>query len=71
MSEPKVDFEHDARDSLAAILESAAEFGLPRDEIWEAVIETPARMPEDARRLYVQELTRRLAERLLQKERTF
>jgi hypothetical protein len=69
--EPDVDFEHDKRDSLATILESAAGFGLTSGQIWEAVIETTDRLPADVRRLYVEELTRELATRLLQKERSF
>jgi hypothetical protein len=71
MSEPRVDFEHGEGDSLIAILESAAGFGLTPDEIWEAVMETPGHLPDELRTLYVEELTRALATRLLQKERSF
>jgi hypothetical protein len=71
LSEPGVDFDHGKRDALGPILESAAGFGLTADEIREAIIEGAERMPDDARALYVEELTRVLAARLLQKERSF
>jgi hypothetical protein len=71
MYEPEFDFEHEDSSSIVAMLESAARFGLTPDEIWEALIELPDRMPEDARALYIDQLTRELATRLLQKERSF
>jgi hypothetical protein len=62
-------FEHPGTDPLATILESAAEFGLTRDEIWDAVVAVPGRLPDDARTRYVDELSGDLARRLLEKER--
>ena len=50
-------------------LESAAKFGLAPEEIWETVIGTPDRLPEDVRSRYLDELSGALARRLLDKER--
>jgi hypothetical protein len=71
MLESEFECDREGPGALAAILESAARFGLSPDEIWEAVIETPDRLPEDLRAPYVEELTRALAKRLLQQERSF
>jgi hypothetical protein len=65
------DFEHDEERTLIAVVESAADFGLGADEIWKTMLEAVDRLPEVARAAYVDELTRGLAERLLQKERSF
>lgn len=65
------DFEHDRERTVVTIVESAVGFGLRPDEIWETILETVDRLPEDARAAYVDELTRALAERLLEKERSF
>ena len=62
-------FEHPSADSLATIVESAAEFGLNRREIWDMVVATADRLPEDARTIYVDELSGALARRLVEKER--
>jgi hypothetical protein len=65
------DFEHYGENTLVTIVESATGFGLEPGEIWETMLETVDCLPEDARATYIDELTRRLAERLLQKERSF
>jgi hypothetical protein len=65
------DFEHDKERPLVTIVESATDFGLGPGEIREMMLETAERLPEDARAAYIDELTSRLAERLLQKERSF
>jgi hypothetical protein len=62
-------FEHPAANSLATIVESAAEFGLAQREIWEMVVATADRLPDDVRRLYVDQLSGALARRLVEKER--
>jgi hypothetical protein len=69
MIRPQIDFEHPAANSLAAILESAAEFGLTPDEIWEAVVAAPDRLAPDVKAPYIQELSGDLARRLLEKQR--
>jgi hypothetical protein len=65
------DLEHDQERTVVTIVESAVGFGLRPGEIWEAMLETVERLPEDARATFVDELTRGLAQRLLQKERSF
>jgi hypothetical protein len=62
-------FEHHSADSLAAIVQSAAEFGLSHREIWDTVVFTADLLPQDAKSLYVDELSGALAKRLLEKER--
>jgi hypothetical protein len=69
MIRPHIDFEHPAASSLAAVLESAVEFGLTPDEIWEAVVEAPDRLPADVRAPYIEEITGDLAKRLVEKQR--
>lgn len=68
MSEPELDFEPSGT-RAPTLFESATEFGLTADEIWEAVMETLDRLPEDSKAGYIDELTGALATRLLQKER--
>jgi hypothetical protein len=65
------DLEQDEERTVTKIVESAAGFGLTPGDIWEAMLETVDRMPDDVRVTYIDELTRGLAERLLQKERSF
>jgi hypothetical protein len=62
-------FEHPGTDPLATIFESAAEFGLTPDEIWDAVLTVPDRLPDDAKACYLDELSGDLARRLVEKER--
>lgn len=62
-------FEHPSADSLATIVESAAEFGLTHCEIWETFVATADRLPDDVKRLYVDEFSGDLARRLVEKER--
>ena len=50
-------------------LETAAEFGLTRDEILETVVVTLDHLPGDARARCIDELAGALAQRLLEKER--
>jgi hypothetical protein len=66
---PQLDFEHSPADSLAAVLESAAEFGVTPNEIWEAVVALPDRLPPDMRERYIDEISAELARRLLDKQR--
>jgi hypothetical protein len=63
-------FEHPSASSLAPIFESAATFGLTPDEIWETLVRTADRLPEDVRSCYLDELSGALAMRLLEKERS-
>jgi hypothetical protein len=69
MDRPQIDFEHTPADSLAAVLESAAEFGVTPNEIWETVVALPDRLPSDIRARYIDEIAAELARRLLEKER--
>ena len=62
-------FEHPGANSLITIFESAAKFGLSPDEIWETLVATPDRLPEDVRNSYLDELSGGLARRLVEKER--
>jgi hypothetical protein len=62
-------FEHPSAGSLAPIVESAAQFGLTPDDIWEILVSTPDRLSEEARSNYLDELSGALAKRLLEKER--
>jgi hypothetical protein len=61
-------FEHPGN-SLATIFESAAEFGLAPQEIWETLVATPERLPDDVKACYLDEVSGALAERLIAKER--
>jgi hypothetical protein len=70
MIRPQIDFEHPTTSTLAAVLESAAEFGVTPNEIWEAVVATPDRLPADVKARYIDEITAELARRLLEKQRT-
>lgn len=65
------DFEQDQERTVGRIVESAVGFGLSPGEVWVAMLETVDRLPEYMRTAYVDELARALAERLLQKERSF
>jgi hypothetical protein len=62
-------FENSGANSLAVIVESAAEFGLSHREIWETIVATADRLPEDTRTIYVDELSGALARCLVEKER--
>lgn len=62
-------FEHPGANSLEAIFESAAEFGLTPSEIWETLMATPDRLPEDVKTRYLDEFSGGLARRLVEKER--
>ena len=42
-------FEHPSTRSLAAVVQSAGEFGLASHEVWEIVMATPDRLPTDLR----------------------
>ena len=70
MIRPHIDFEHPTTGSLAEVFESAIEFGVTPDEIWESVMATPDRLPLDVKDRYIDELTGDLARRLLEKQRT-
>jgi hypothetical protein len=65
---PKTDPESSAG-SATAILASAAEFGLTRDEILKTVTVTLDRLPGDTRVRCIDELAGGLATRLLEKQR--
>jgi hypothetical protein len=67
--ERQVDFEQPKANALAALCESAVEFGLTPHEVFEAVMTTPDRLPEDVRSHYLDELSGGLARRLLEKQR--
>jgi hypothetical protein len=69
MISPQMDFEHPTTSSLAAILESATEFGVSPNEIWEAVVTTPDHLPTDVKARYIEEISAELARRLLEKQR--
>jgi hypothetical protein len=62
-------FEHPGANSLTAVLASAAEFGLTPPEIWEEFVETADGLPEEVKTDCADELSGRLARRLLEKER--
>jgi hypothetical protein len=62
--------EHPATNATTT-LESAAEFGLTRDEILEAVIVTLDHLPADTRTQCVDEIAGALAHRLIEKQREF
>ena len=62
-------FEHPSTRSLAAVVQSAGEFGLASHEVWEIVMATPDRLPTDLRARYIDELSGELARRLLEKQR--
>jgi hypothetical protein len=62
-------FEHPPTGSLASILESAVQFGLTEDEVWETFVETSDLLPEEIRQSYLDELSGGLAKRLVAKER--
>jgi hypothetical protein len=51
------------------MLESAAQFGLTRDEILEAVTATLDRLPGETKVQYIDELAGALATRLIEKQR--
>ena len=63
-------FEHPSTSSLSTIIESAAQFGLSPDEIWETVLATPDHLPTDVKDAYVDELSGELARRLVDKQRS-
>ena len=62
-------FEHPSTRSLAAVVQSAGEFGLASHEVWEIVMATPDRLPTDLRARYIDELSGEFARRLLEKQR--
>lgn len=62
-------FEHPGANSVAMLFESAAQFGLTPNEIWEELLTMPDRLPEDVKARYLDELSGGLARRLLEKER--
>jgi hypothetical protein len=68
MIEPEVDFEP-SRPEPTTMFESATDFGLTPEEVWETVMATLDCLSSEARARYVDELTGALAGRLLQKER--
>ncbi len=68
MFEPEVDFDRSAV-NVTTICESAAEFGLTPDQIWQAAAATLDRLPEETKLDCVDELSTALATRLLEKER--
>jgi hypothetical protein len=68
MTDPEVYFEPSGT-TTPTIFESAVEFGLTPDEIWETVMAMLDRLPEDTKVRYIDELTGALAARLLEKER--
>jgi hypothetical protein len=59
--------EHPTAHYFAGVLESAAAFGLTAQEVSEAMMATPDRMPPDLRIRYIDELSGVLAKRLLAK----
>jgi hypothetical protein len=69
MSEP--DLDHSEPVPLGKVLESANGFGLAPEEIWQAIGEALERLPDDAKAAFVDELTRELTTRLLEKERSY
>jgi hypothetical protein len=68
MSEVRLDFEHGGTGSLTTILESAADFGLTHDEIWETFVATIEGLPAEVRSACIDGLTGELARRLLESE---
>lgn len=62
-------FEQPAAGSVEPMFESAAKFGLTPAEIWETLVSTPDRLPEEVKICYLDELSGALAKRLLEKER--
>ena len=69
MIERQVDFEQPKANALATIVESATDFGLTTQEVWEVVMATPDRLPEELRLRYLDELSGGLAKRLVEKQR--
>jgi hypothetical protein len=68
MIEPEVDFEP-SRPKATTMFESATEFGLTPDEVWETVMATLDCLSWESKARYIDELTGALATLLLQKER--
>jgi hypothetical protein len=68
MIEPDVEFEPSGA-KVTTTFKSATEFGLTPGEIWETVMTTLDRLPEDTKVRYIDELAGALATRLLEKER--
>jgi hypothetical protein len=68
MTEGEVNFGGPVTNSLTAILESAAEFGLTPDEISETVIAALDRLPADTKAPWFDELAGALAKRLLENQ---
>jgi hypothetical protein len=66
---PKTDPESSVEGSATALLASAAEFGLTRDEILKSVTVALDGLPEDTRVRCIDELAGGLAARLLEKQR--
>ena len=55
--------------TLAGVFESAVAFGLTAEEVSDAIVATPDRLPPELRARYVDELSGELAKRLLAKQR--
>jgi len=66
---PRTDPESSA-DSATAILSSAADFGLSRQEILQTVAATLDRLPGDMRSWCIDDLAGSLASQLLEKQRS-
>jgi hypothetical protein len=69
MGEP-LHFEHPTM-RATTIFESAADFGLTADEIFETITATLDRLPVETRIGYIDELAGALATRLVEKQRAF
>jgi len=64
------EFQHSGGDGLQAILDSAREFGLAEDEVWQAVHESSSPAgSETTMAQFVDRLCAVLAQRILTKER--
>jgi hypothetical protein len=55
--------------SVAGVFESAAAFGLTAEEVSNAMMATPDRLPPELRARYIDEFSGELAKRLLAKHR--